>query len=263
MPALGEWELDEDGELPPEISEGDFWFIAGPSTPGAPRPERRKTRLTIRLMARLALLPLACLMLLGVQGFIVTVSRVCEGASAHQHQQGCLALGVITGLSGLQMVNAPPPPTPTAPPLPAVPADLPANVHSFVVLALPYAVQAHQALAWPISVLMAQWGLEHGWSVPDAQGYNWGNTTYAPGCPYRGSNFCYAATPPEGLREYIYTARLSFYDSVRAAVAQGADATALALGRSPWDAGHYTTIGQPGSTLLEIMRNFNLYRLDN
>jgi hypothetical protein len=143
-----------------------------------------------------------------------------------------------------------------------VPADLPPNVRAFVRLALPYALQAHQSLGWQTSVLLAQWGLEHGWQVPDAQGYNWGNTEYAPGCPKPG-RFCYAPTPAEGLREYVYTARLPFYDGVRAAVPNGANAVAVALGVSPWDEGHYTADGYPGDSLLAIMRQFNLYRFDH
>jgi hypothetical protein len=158
------------------------------------------------------------------------------------------------------------PPTPVqttggVPDQPTAPADLPPNVRSFITLALPYARQAHQALGWQTSVILAQWGLEHGWHVPDAQGYNWGNTTYAPGCEKPG-RFCYAPTPAEGLREYIYTARLHFYDGVRAAAPHGADATALALGKSPWDEGHYTGDGHPGDSLLRLMREFNLYRFD-
>jgi hypothetical protein len=64
------------------------------------------------------------------------------------------------------------------------------------------------------------------------------------------------------LREYEYTARLHYYDGVRAAVPQGADATAVALGQSPWDAGHYTADGSPGDALLRLMREFILYQFD-
>ncbi len=144
---------------------------------------------------------------------------------------------------------------------PTVPADLPPTVRAFVRLALPSALEAHQALRWQTSVVLAQWGLEHGWQVPDAQGYNWGNTTFAPGCMKRG-RFCYAPTPQEGLREYVYTAQLHFYDGVRAAVSQGADAVAVALGKSLWDEGHYGGAAHPGSSLLALLRQFNLYRLD-
>jgi hypothetical protein len=179
---------------------------------------------------------------------------------------GGLGASAAMGVSWLAVAWQPTPlptATPQPTPLTSVPPDLPANVRSFLQLALPYAVQAHQALGWQTSVILAQWGLEHGWYVPDSQGYNWGNTEYAPGCPYRvGSRFCYAATPAEGTREYIYTAQLRYYDGVRAAIPQGADATAVALGVSPWDEGHYTKTGQPGSSLLAILHDFNLYRFD-
>ncbi len=141
----------------------------------------------------------------------------------------------------------------------ALPVGVPAHVRAFVKLALPYARQAHAALSWPVGLLVAQWGWEHGWQVPDAQGYNWGNTTYAPGCPYRaGSRFCYAATPAEGLRQYIYTARLPWYRGVTEAARHGVEAAAVALGQSPWDAGHYTHDGHPGDDLLAVLRQFHL-----
>ena len=43
----------------------------------------------------------------------------------------------------------------------------------------------------------------------------------------------------------------------------GPDAAARALGTSPWDAGHYTASGNPGSSLLSIMRVYNLYWYDH
>ncbi len=181
----------------------------------------------------------------------------------------CVALISGPGPAGLGMswvaaawqptATSTPSPTPTL--MSVAPADLPPKVRDFIQLALPYAQQAHQTLTWQTSVILAQWGLEHGWTVPDAQGYNWGNTEYAPGCPKPG-RFCYAPTPAEGLREYIYTAQLPWYKPVGNAVPQGADATAVALGRSPWDAGHYTGDGQPGDSLLGLMHEFNLYRFD-
>jgi hypothetical protein len=203
--------------------------------------------------------------LLGAQSLLVHVASDCVGARMRQSQENCLArsLRFPTLANSVAISPTSKPAKPAAPPgLPAIPNDLPANVHNFVVIALPYAVQAHEELGWHTSVFLAQWGLEHGWHVPDAQGYNWGNTTYAPGCPYHGSRFCYANTPSEGLRQYVYTAHLHYYDGVRAASSRGPDATALALGKSPWDAGHYGGAEDPGSALLKIMKNFNLYRLD-
>lgn len=88
------------------------------------------------------MLPLALVLLLGAQGFIAQVSRDCGSAQAPQ-QQNCLALSIFTALSGAKA--APPPTTMMSPPattprLPPIPTDLPANVHGFLVIALPYAV---------------------------------------------------------------------------------------------------------------------------
>ena len=44
--------------------------------------------------------------------------------------------------------------------------------------------------------------------------------------------------------------------------ASGANAAARALGQSPWDWGHYTNRGDPGSSLISIMRVYNLYYYD-
>lgn len=145
------------------------------------------------------------------------------------------------------------------------------NAQSFINLALPYARQAHQETGWPVSLILAQWGLEHGWSIPGFTGYNWGNSGAIPGFPtIAGTNvpgspaaFAYARTPEDGVAIYVHCAQLSYYtDVARQAAANGADAAARALGRSPWDAGHYTAVGSPGSSLLSIMRVFNLYWYD-
>ena len=240
-----------------------LWFIAGPTT-ARRQNDRGNVHLSIKLMARLAILPLALTILLGAQGVISHMASDCAASQAPQSEQSCLARSLFTMFAGAQAINPPAtPPTASGPQIPGVPNDLPANVHDFVVIALPYALQAHRLLAWPTSMLLAQWGLEHGWSVPDANGYNWGNTTFAPGCQYHGSRFCYAPTRAEGLREYVYTAQLSYYAGVAPAAKQsGADAAAQELGRSPWDAAHYASMGQQGFLLLAIMRDFNFYRFD-
>lgn len=153
---------------------------------------------------------------------------------------------------------------------PPLHTDLPTQIDSFLNLALPYALQAHKALGWQTSVILAQWGLEQGWHVPSYTGYNWGNVgpmpdiptvpgISAPGSP---SAFSYAATPADGAHVYIMAARLPYYDRVFLSAPHGATATALALGYSPWDAGHYTNTGQPGSSLLAIMQRYNLFLFD-
>lgn len=135
-----------------------------------------------------------------------------------------------------------------------------ATPQEFVEFALPYARRAHDTLHWPVSVILAQWGLEHGWRLPDFDGFNFGNEKAIAGEPAEPHGFAYAVTPEDGLRQYLRVASLSFYDSV--GQASGADAAARALGRSPWDEAHYTHIGDPGSSLIDMMRAFNLYRYD-
>ncbi len=244
-------------------SETDLWLIAGSGRPGACSPKKQQMAFPFKMKVQLALLALALLLLLGAQSFIAHVAFDCMDAQAHRNRQECLALSIFPASSGSATDDSQAASTDDGATIPVIPDDLPGNVHDFVEIALPSAVKAHKQVGWPISVLLAQWGLEHGWHVPDAQGYNWGNTTYAPGCPYHdGSRFCYSDTPEEGLRVFLYGAQLSFYDGVREASTKGADAAAIALGESPWDAGHYGGADHPGSSLLSIMRNFNFYRFD-
>ena len=141
---------------------------------------------------------------------------------------------------------------------------------AFVQFVLPYARRAHDDTGWPVSMILAQWGLEQGWETPRFTGYNWGNCgaypgeptvpgTSAPGSP---AAFAYAPGPEDGLRIYLHVAHLDYYTEVATAAQDGPDAAARALGRSPWDAGHYTDHGDPGSSLIAIMRDFNLYQYD-
>jgi LysM repeat protein len=163
---------------------------------------------------------------------------------------------------------------------PAVPAAPPRQVFNgqgvkgepaFVQLALPYAQSAHQQCNWPVSVILAQWGIEEGWQVPTYTGYNFGNVSAITGQPsVKGLNvpgsptaFAYAATPDKGLQYYVIYCHMGYYSGVAPAGASGGpDAAARALGRSPWDAGHYTATNSPGSSLLTAMRVFNLYYYD-
>jgi LysM repeat protein len=141
---------------------------------------------------------------------------------------------------------------------------------AFVQYVLPYARRAHADTGWPVSMILAQWGLEQGWETPRFTGYNWGNCgavpdeptvpgTSAPGSP---SAFAYAPGPEDGLRIYLHVAHLSYYTAIAPAAQNGPDAAARALGNSPWDAGHYTDHGDPGSSLIAIMQDFNLYQYD-
>ncbi len=190
-----------------------------------------------------------------------------------------LAAGVLWGLSGTIPSVASAHANPSAstqaaghagsasanPANPATPASV-SGEPAFVAFALPYARQAHAALGWPVSVILAQWGLENGWKLPTWAGYNFGNVKNDRSCPTASANpaFCYDATPADGLADYLIVAHLSYYTGIASAAASGgADAAAVALGTSPWDAGSYTHDEHPGDDLLAMMRTFNLYQYDN
>lgn len=147
----------------------------------------------------------------------------------------------------------------------------PANVKAFINYTLPYARKASAQTGWPVSVILAQWGLETGWRTKTYTGYNWGNCGAMPNQPTIGginkpgspAAFAYAYSPAQGLAEYVHVAHLGYYTKVaQAARTSGATAAARALGQSPWDWGHYTSRGDPGSSLIGIMRVYNLYYYD-
>lgn len=147
----------------------------------------------------------------------------------------------------------------------------PANVKAFINYTLPYARKASAQTGWPVSVILAQWGLETGWRTKTYTGYNWGNCGAMPNQPTIGginkpgspAAFAYAYSPTQGVAEYVHVAHLSYYTRVaQAARASGANAAARALGQSPWDWGHYTSRSDPGSSLISIMRVYNLYYYD-
>lgn len=243
----------------PYLEEADLDFI-----PGRRQARHGKTPLGARLLSRLAIVPLVALLVLGLGTFGWNLAHDCTG------KQQCQTVNLLRSFAGNP--NAMPTPTMTAAPgLPPIPNDVPANVHHFLTIALPYAVRAHQALQWPTSVIMALWGLEQGWNVPSYTGYNWGNVSAIQGEPSVGginvpgspAAFAYARTPEDGLRYFLSAARLPYYAKVAPAAKQGGpDAAAVALGQSPWDANHYTVTGMPGSSLLAIIHDFNFYRLD-
>lgn len=142
---------------------------------------------------------------------------------------------------------------------------------AYVRFALPFARQAHEATGWPVSMILAQWGLEQGWQAPTFTGYNFGNCgglvdePFIPGTAAIGSpmSFAYADTPEDGVRFYIHVAQLSYYGAIAPAASQGGPvAAAQALGASPWDAGHYTDHNDPGSSLVALMQQYNLQQYD-
>ncbi len=142
----------------------------------------------------------------------------------------------------------------------------PSNVRAFINYTLPYARSASARTGWPVSVILAQWGLETGWRTKTYTGFNWGNCGAMPGQPTVGginkpgspAAFSYAFSPQQGVDEFVHVAHLGYYSNVAASSRYGANAAAQALGRSPWDWGHYTNRGVPGSSLISIMTVYNL-----
>ena len=158
-------------------------------------------------------------------------------------------------------------------PFPSGPTPQPiSSPAAFIQTMLPYAEQAHKDLGWPVSVVLAQMGVEHGWRLPDFDGWNLANSrpfldpNGDGGVCYNQSivrNFCYASTPWIGLAIYEHVAHLSYYSAIaRAAQSGGALAAAQALGQSPWDAGHYAAGGNPGQALINAMNTFHLRQYD-
>lgn len=142
---------------------------------------------------------------------------------------------------------------------------------AFVRFALPYARRAHDQTKWPVSVILAQWGLEQGWQAPNFTGYNFGNCggllnePFISGTAAIGSppTFAYADTPEDGLRFYVTVAKLGYYSAIAPAAKSGGPvAAAKALGASPWDAGHYTDHNDPGSSLIALMQQYHLQQYD-
>lgn len=85
-----------------------------------------------------------------------------------------------------------------------------------------------------VSVILAQWADEttYGASKAFVQQNNFAGVSVGGGVNTFKSK-------DDGLAAYVETANLGFYDPVRAAKSQGAQAQAIALGKSPWAAAHY------------------------
>jgi hypothetical protein len=169
-----------------------------------------------------------------------------------------------------------PTPTPTPRPVYAV-HPVVSGEYDFVCTALPFARLAQQEMIqngqhpWYLSVILAQWGIEQGWSMPGYTGYNFGNVSAISGYPYVGgvnvpgspSAFAYAYTPVQGVFYYTTYTQMGLYAGVTNSWVNGPIAQAIALGESPWDAGHYTGDGNPGSSLVGVINVFGLERFDS
>lgn len=131
---------------------------------------------------------------------------------------------------------------------------------TFFATALPWARIASRLTGVNVSVVLAQWADETGyggpdWS-PDNNPGNVGNTEH-------GGQVTYP-TLAAGVTAYVRTMLLPYYVDVRGwgPTPAEVDASAVNLGKSPWAAGHYDNGHGPGSALLAIMGQFDLYQYD-
>lgn len=123
----------------------------------------------------------------------------------------------------------------------------------FFAAAAPFAKWAHMDTGVLEGVVLAQWADENGfvWPPPGNNPGNVGNTLHGGMVNY--------ANITQGVAAYIQTMQLGYYKAVRAA--QTWQAQAVALGESPWAAGHYGS--PPGSALVDIIEQYGLTSFDS
>lgn len=226
-------------------------------------PVAPKLRPKARHRMHRLLIVAACVL---VAATLITVIPLAKGSNG-----GPLAFW-LAGARAYAIPTATPTPRPVYPTHPVV-----AGEHAFVCVALPLARLAQQEQSsagmhpWYVSVILAQWGIEQGWTMPAYTGYNFGNVSAIAGYPSIGgvnspgspSAFAYAYTPVQGVFYYVTYTKMHFYTGVTAAWPKGPIGQAVALGESPWDAAHYTASGSPGSSLVGVIDVFGLERFDS
>jgi len=122
----------------------------------------------------------------------------------------------------------------------------------------PYAQQANTETGIPVSVILAQWGLETGKGTHLA-----GKNNYA-GITKGGvsAGFVDYGSISDFVAGWIKTINNGYYRGVLNTAQVGTpEQTAQALGDSPWDAGHYY-INYPGEKLINLINTDNLKQYD-
>ncbi len=111
-------------------------------------------------------------------------------------------------------------------------------------------------------VILAQWAVETAWgesglaigchNLAGIRWYGQAGTRQIGGTPGKsGTGFaCYPSLSAFGA-DYTRLMQLPYYARLRAAV--GPHNQAIALGESPWDAGHYTSNGTRGGSILAAL----------
>ena len=126
---------------------------------------------------------------------------------------------------------------------------------NFFTTALPYAKKASVATGVLTSVILAQWADETTYGTSD----DW-TVKHNPGNVSPGGNVATYPSLDAGVNAYILTMNGGLYQAVKGAV--GWRAQCIALGQSPWASGHYDDGSGPGSALVAIVTQFNLWQYD-
>lgn len=145
---------------------------------------------------------------------------------------------------------------------------------------LPWARRAAADTGLPVSVILAQWALETGWGrsyLATRHHSHAGIKYFPPHSIARGraavAGFHRAFASYQDLQQFLADYRrvmmLRHYVEVRQVAAAShpsararAEAVALALGRSPWDAARYTRAGVQGQKLVDILVQHRLWEHD-
>lgn len=147
---------------------------------------------------------------------------------------------------------------------------------AFVTAYYSYASNAFHRINVSPWVILAQWAVETGWgsshlaSLHNLAGIRWygrpgqvaqvGGDQHANGSPVVGTGFASYRSIGAFVDDYVHVLGLPYYAKVRA-LWQPSDTESgviipqcVALGRSPYDAGHYGGDAHPGSSLVAAWR---------
>lgn len=133
------------------------------------------------------------------------------------------------------------------------PAD--SREQAFVNQVLAYAQVVSRESSVLVSVILAQWADETAWGTSEA----WVDGHNPAGISPGGVIASYPSIS-EGVDSWLATILDPLYNDVR--LATGWNAQALALGESPWAAGHYELGGVPGAALVAIITEQSLWQYD-
>lgn len=144
----------------------------------------------------------------------------------------------------------------------------------------PYARKASQQTGIPTSVILAQWAIETAWGSSKGArernnhgGISWGAGTLPSWSKAialdkrpanEGGNYMNYRSIDDFVSDYVTVMKNPRYSAVRAAgQTPGLADDALALGKSPYAGGHYTSKGVQGQSLIDTIRANELWNYDH